>query len=406
MKRWPIVLVALSALSALALLIPGPSHCQITATNGEAAAKAVNAFAIDLHGQLRKPEGNIFFSPYSVSVSLAMAYTGARGKTESQMAKALHLSLGQPKTNEAFRALNEQVLAAGQGKGAELNIANALWAEKSLAFKKEFLESVRSNYLGDLRQVDFMHAPEVARKTINSWVEDQTKNKIKDLLGPGAIATDTKLVITNAIYFKGFWESQFKKNWTKDDPFTLLDGTKITVPMMHQTAAFGYAEKTGLQVLEMGYKGDELAMVVLLPSKDRRFEEFEQSLRVDKLGQWIGNLHKRKVEVYFPKYKMTSEFRLPAVLTKLGMTDAFSMRDADFSGMTRGKDFFIGEVIHKAFVEVNEEGTEATAATGVITYQGAPPRPKPVFRADHPFMFLIWHKPSGCILFMGRVTKP
>ncbi len=361
-----------------------------------------------------------------------MAYTGARGNTESQMAKALHFSFGQAKTNEAFRALNEQVLAARRGKGAELNIANALWAEKSFAFRKEFLDAVRTNFVqggrwfsrvplikqavasiwandqGGLRQVDFRGSPEAARNTINSWVEQQTKNRIKDLLASGTITPETRLVITNAIYFKGFWESQFKKNSTKDDPFTLLDGTKVTVPMMQQTESFGYWKEAGLQVLEMPYKGEELAMVVLLPSKERQFEDFEQSITFDKLGQWIGNLSTRKVDVHFPKYEMTSAFQLPAVLIKLGMIDAFSMTDANFSGMTLGKDFFIGEVIHKAFVEVHEEGTEAAAATAVITYQGAPASPKlvPVFRADHPFVFLIRHKPSGCILFMGRVTKP
>lgn len=430
MKRLQGILVVLLALSALVLFFPGHSLCQTPAPNGQAAAQAVNAFALDLYGELRKQEGNIFFSPYSVSAALAMAYTGAAGKTESQMAKTLHFSLGQAKTNEAFRTLNEQVLAAGHGKGAELNIANALWAEKSFAFKKEFLESVRTNFAqqsgwfsripvinvalgaiwsddqGSLRQVDFRNAPEAARNTINSWVEQQTDNKIKDLFGPGSIAADTKLVITNAIYFKGFWESQFKKNRTKDDPFYLLDGTKVTIPMMMQTASFGYAEETGLQVLEMGYKGGELAMVVLLPSKERRFDDFEQSLTAEKVNQWIGNLKNRLVDVHFPKYEMTSSVQLPALLTKLGMTDAFSLRNADFSGMTGGRDLFIEKGIHKAFVHVYEEGTEAAAATGwSFRYTGAPPRPV-VFRADHPFVFLIRHKPSGCILFLGRVTKP
>lgn len=409
MKRLPIVFMALSALLSLALLLPGLTPCSTTAPEGEAAAKAVNAFAIDLYGQLRKPEGNIFFSPYSVSAALAMAYTGARGNTESQMANALHFSVGQPKTNEAFRALNEQVLAAGRGKGAELNIANALWAEKSFTFKKDFLESVRINYRGDLKQADFMHAPEAARKKINSWVEEQTKDKIKDLFGPGTIAPDTKLVIANAIYFKGLWEFPFDKRRTKEDPFILLDSKEVNVPMMNHSASFGYSEEADLQVLEMPYKAAELAMVVLLPSKERRFEDFEQSLTIEQLDQWIGKLPTQKVQVYFPKYMMTLEFRLPAVLMKLGMTDAFSIKDADFSDMTGDKDLFIQEVIHKAFADVYEEGTEAAAATSVtLRYLGAPPPPKPVpvFRADHPFVFLIRHKPSGCILFMGRMTKP
>jgi serine protease inhibitor len=405
MIRLPTIFVSLLAHLFLISFIAGPASCQETSQSA-VAARAVNAFAVDLYGQLRKTEGNLFFSPYSVSAALAIAYTGAAGNTESQMAKTLHFNLDKPKMNEAFHALSAQVVAAGKGKGAELNIANALWAEKSFAFKKDFLESVRINYQGSIRQADFMHAPEAARKTINSWVEQQTKDKIKDLLGPGTIAADTKLVIANAIYFKGLWESQFKKDRTKDDPFFLLNGTKVTVPMMSQTASFGYTEEAGLQVLEMPYKGKELAMVVLLPSKDRSFEDFERSLTIEKLGQWIGKLRTRTVVVYFPKYKMTLDYKLQSRLAVLGMTDAFSMKDANFSGMTGGKDFFIGQVVHKAFVDVYEEGTEAAAATGVVMKSGMAPRPKTVFRADHPFIFLIRHKPSGCILFLGRVTKP
>jgi serpin B len=409
MKTLLIIFVALLALLTVVLFLPGPAPCQPPASETQVAAKAVNAFAMDLYGQLRNTEGNIFFSPYSISAALAMPYTGAAGNTESQMAKVLHFSVEKPKMNEAFHGLSEQVLAAGGGKGAELNIANALWAEKSFTFKKEFLESVRVNYQGDIKQADFMHGAEAARKTINSWVEQQTKDKIKDLFSPGMITADTKLLIANAIYFKGLWEFPFDKSETKEDPFTLLDGKEVKVPMMNHTGSFGYSELPDLQVLEMWYKGGELAMVVLLPSKQTRFEDFEQSLTLERLDQWIGSLRPRKVEVHFPKYKMTSEFQLPDVLKKLGMVDAFSMQDADFSGMTSDKDlFFIQEVVHKAFVDVYEEGTEAAAATGLTMKTGMAPRPKPVpvFRADHPFVFLIRHKPSGSILFLGRVTKP
>ncbi|MGB6065785.1 MAG: serpin family protein [Desulfomonilaceae bacterium] len=432
MKRSPIIFTALFALLSLTLFCPGPALCSAAESEGDAAAKAVNAFAIDLYGQLRDGSGNIFFSPYSISASLAMAYAGARGETESQMAKALHFSLEKSKINGAFRALNEQVLAAGGRKGLELNIANALWAEKSFSFKKEFLETVRINFLPDhgwfpripfvteavasiwpgdpgcLRQVDFRHAPESARKTINSWVEKQTRNKIKDLMSPDSISSGTRLVITNAIYFKGFWESQFKKKWTKQDKFTLLDGTEIKVPMMEQTKPFGYAEKLELQIVEMPYKGEGLSMVVLLPSKQKNFDEFERSLTSDKLHRWTRMLPMRLVEVHFPKFKMDSAYRLRRTLMKLAMTDPFSVNDADFSGMTGKKNLFIEEALHKAFVDVKEEGTEAAAATAVTaTLKGMPrPKPIPVFRADHPFVFLIWHKPSRCILFMGRVVKP
>jgi serpin B len=371
----------------------------------EAASGSVNAFAIDLYKQIRKPAENLIFSPYSISMCLAMAYAGARGETESQMAKALHFSMGQAKITKALGGVNEQVRTAGEGKNAEINIANALWAEQSFPLLKEFVESVRVNFQGELRSVDFQHQPEPVRNTINKWVEEQTKDKIKDLLAPGTFTEDTRLVLTNAIYFKGLWEWQFKKELTKEASFFLLDGKEIKVPTMGQTEFFGYAEESDLQVLEMPYKDKELSMIVLLPSKQKRLEDLEQALTVDKLGQWIGKLRTQRVEVYLPRFKMTSEFELATALAGLGMRDAFSSADADFSGITGAKDLYIEKAIHKAFVEVNEEGTEAAAATAIEVTKGVAPW-LPMFVADHPFLFLIRHKPSGTILFLGRVTNP
>ena len=400
----------LLAVLALALLISGPLPSWGATSDHEAAAKAVNAFAIDLYKQIRKPEGNLFFSPYSVSMCLAMAYTGPHEETASQMANALHFDSDQASLNKSFRSLNAQILAAGQGKAAELNVANALWAAKSFVFQEEFLEFVRLNYGGGLRQLDFLNHPDPARKTINDWVEEQTKDKIKDLVPPGAVSSDTRLVLTNAIYFKGFWEARFKKEVTRDAPFLLLDGTDVQVLLMHNWASFGYAEETGLQVLEMPYKDGELAMVVLLPSKEKRLEDFEQSMTLDKLAEWIGNLRMQTVEVYLPRFKLTSAIQLRTALARLGMPGTVSLRDVDFSGMTGKKDLFIDEGFHKAFLEVNEERTEAAAATGFsfqMTGEAPLVRPRiPTFRADHPFLFLIRHKPSNCILFFGRVTDP
>jgi serpin B len=391
--------------SLMTLLMPGSVYCGDARPEGEAAAKSMNAFALDLYGQIRKPDGNLVFSPYSVSMALAMAYAGARGNTEAQIAKAMHLNLPQQKTPEAFAAVNAQILAAGKEKAVEINVANALWAEKSYPFLKEYLDTVRANYQGEVRNMDFMHEPEPSRNTINKWVEEQTKGKITGLLGPGTIAPDTRLVLTNAIYFNGEWQSPFQNEATKEDSFYLLDGAKIKVPLMRQTTFFGYTEEAGLQMLEMSYNGGGLSMVVLLPSKEKRFEDFEQSITPEKLNQWILNLKTQKVLVFLPRFKMTSEFQLREPLTRLGMTDGFSQANADFSGMTGNKDLFISEGIHKAFVETNEEGTEAAAATGMILKSGMPP-PVPIFLADHPFLFLIRHKPSNCILFLGRVINP
>lgn len=423
MSRTRIVLVL-----CLALFAPGSAPCADSASEGKAAAAAANAFAIDLYKAIRKPDGNLIFSPYSVSTALAMAYAGARGKTSSQMAKALHLKGEQSKVPEQYRTLNERILSAAKGGTVQINIANALWAEKSCQFKKEFLDSVRISFAPPswflrlpvvkqvahavwddnksiVHQVDFLHAPDTARKSINNWVEGQTRDKIKDLLAPGTVTSDTRLVLSNAIYFKGLWEDQFEKRLTRPRAFHCLDGKEVIVPMMVQRKSFGYAEVPGLQVLEMPYKGRDLSMAVLLPAKEKPFEEFEQSLTSDNLDNWLGRLEKQLVEVYFPRYKVTSEFGLETPLTELGMTDAFLPKIADFSGMTGNKELFIGFGIHKAFVEVNEEGTEAAAATGVGMITGEP-RPSPVFRADHPFVFFIRHKPTNCILFLGRVTNP
>jgi len=395
---------------AFALCFPGPDPCSGAGPDAAAGAKAVNAFGIDLYGQIRKPEGNLVFSPYSVSMTLTLAYVGARGKTESQMAKALRFNFGQPRVKEAFSTLSEQVLSAGKEKTAEINIANALWAEKTYTLLKEFLESARIGPDSVVRQLDFRHSPDAGRNTINGWVAGQTKGRIKDLIASGMISADTRLVLTNAIYFKGAWDFPFKKTLTKPEPFTLLDGSKVNVPTMSLVKSFGYAEAPELQVLEMPYKGRELSMIVLLPDKNKRLEEFEKSLTVDKIDQWIGNLHIQTAKVYLPRFKMTSDFQLGKALARLGMSDAFSASAADFSGMTGHKDLFIGECIHKAFVEANEEGTEAAAATAVVMPTGMaptePPPRIPIFRADHPFLFLIRHKPSGSILFIGRVTKP
>jgi serpin B len=426
MERLPTISKLILPVVILGLMIPGHTLCAAPALESEAAAKAMNAFGVDLYGQIRKPDNNLIFSPYSISMCLAMAYAGARGNTESQIAKALHLTLPQPKVSAAFSAINARVLAAGSSKGIEINVANALWAEKSYPFLKEYLDSTEAyrkhngwfseipvigrflwtNSNENLRQLDFRNSSEASRNTINNWVEKQTRNKIKGLFGPGSITPDTRLVLSNAIYFKGKWASEFEKGRTQQDPFMLLDGKEIKVPMMSQTHEFEYGEEPDLQVLELPYKSGELSMIVLLPSKQTRLEDFERTLTAVRLDQWIGKLKKRKVAVFLPRFEMTSDLPLRTVLTRLGVTDPFYSNKADFSGMSGNKDLFISEGFHKAFVRTDEEGTEAAAGTGwIVCYMGVPERPVE-FRADHPFVFLIRHRPSNCILFMGRVTKP
>jgi serpin B len=259
---------------------------------------------------------------------------------------------------------------------------------------------------GKLQELDFVKAAEKARQTINTWVERQTNDKIKDLIGEGVLSPLTRLVLTNAIYFKGNWASQFDEEATRDEPFTLQDGSKVQVPIMHQRATFGYAETDTLQLLEMPYVGDELSMVVLLPKKIDGMDGLEAELSCEPFWQWAEQARRREVIVALPRFKMTRKVNLERVLASMGMPEAFT-RNADFSGMTGGRDLFISAVVHQAYVDVNEEGTEAAAATGVVMrLTSVGPDRTPVFRADHPFVFLIRDRESGTILFLGRVVNP
>jgi len=384
-------------------------------------AEGNNRFALQLYQKLQDDKSNLFFSPYSISTALAMTYAGARGGTQEQMAQVLHfptsketlekLSADQkPMTQEQFAQVFGKTIkdlnVRGGGDKYELRVANALWGQKDYKFLQVFVGSVEKQYGGTLRNVDFVAAAEQARQTINAWVAKQTNDKIKDLISPGVLDAMTRLVLTNAIYFKGNWASQFKKNQTQDQPFTLLDGTKVQVPMMNQQTRFGYAETDALQVLEMPYKGDELSMLILLPKKMDGIKALELGLTGESFSKWVGALRRRQVIVSVPKFKMTSRFSLAQVLQSMGMTDAFSDK-ADFSGMTGNRDLFISAVIHQAYVDVNEEGTEAAAATGVtMRLTSVGPDMTPVFRADHPFLFLIRDKTAGSILFLGRVMNP
>ena len=374
--------------------------------NQQTAVAGNNKFALELYGKLENQQGNLFLSPYSISTALAMTSAGARGQTEKQMAEALCFApMKSEQFHKTFGEIIRQLNSAGEKGGYELVVANALWGQKDYKFLPEFLTLVRENYGGDLQQVDFAAQTEAARKTINAWVESKTKDKIKELIKPGTLDSMTRLVLTNAIYFKGKWASPFKPERTEDSPFVLPDGQKVNVLMMNQTGKFGYMETNDIQVLEMPYVNTDLSMVILLPKKLDGIKELEKELVSDNLAGWLAKIHKREVQVFFPRFKMTSEFSLAKTLSSMGMPDAFSGK-ADFSGMTGNKDLFISAVVHKAYVDVNEEGTEAAAATGVAMKLTSVGKPPAVFRADHPFIFLIRDNKTGSILFMGRTANP
>jgi len=388
----------------------------------EYIVKGNNKFAFDLYTELRGQEGNLFFSPYSISTALGMTYCGARGQTETQMAGVLNFPIfakgreelsissklipDRQKFASAFGGIVKDLNSRGEKGGYELRAANALWGQKGYAFLEEFLELTESYFDGRLNEVDFIRATESARQTINNWVEKKTNNKITDIIQKGMLDSMTRLVLTNAIYFKGNWARQFKKDKTEDAPFTLADGKKVDAEMMNQTSEFGYMETASFQGLELPYVDNELSMIILLPKKIDGLDELEKTLTVENLSKWLSKLFKREVIVSVPKFKMTSQFSLASVLRSMGMTDAFSS-NANFSGINGKRDLFISAVIHKAYVDVNEEGTEAAAATGVtIRLTSIGPSRTPVFKADHPFMFLIRDNHSGSILFIGRVMNP
>jgi serpin B len=372
-----------------------------------AVVEGNNTFAVGLYSQLRKQDGNLFFSPESISTAFAMAYAGARGATASEMANTLHFTVPPERLHPAMGQLLENLNAAHQGY--QLHVADALWAEKDYTFLEDFLKLTASDYGAGFNRVDFKGAPESVRSTINQWVEQKTENKIKDLLPSGAVSSATRLVLTNAIYFKGDWQTQFDKASTKEEDFHLSQAQTTKAPLMHLQGRFNYFGGGTFQVLDIPYKSRELSMIVFLPDDANGLSLLEQSFTAANVQKWLSQLQPlAKVILTLPKFKMTQQFELGGALSAMGMSQAFDRNAADFSGMTGKRDLWISAAIHKAFIDVNEEGTEAAAATGIVMRSMAMVREQPpiIFRADHPFLFLIRDNRSGGILFMGRVTDP
>ena len=364
-----------------------------------------NEFAFDMYKKISESNQNknIFFSPHSISKALGMTYVGARGNTEKQMAKVLHFSIPQNELHGAFASLSQTLLDSGP-RVYQLSIANALWGQREYPFTADFLALVEKNYQGAFHTADFISDKEGSRQTINQWTEQNTAGKIKNLLQPDDIDELTRLVLTNAIYFKGDWAAKFKPEQTRTEKFQVQPNIMVDVPMMHQTGQFGYAVTNQGQVLELPYAGKELSMLIFLP-KDSG-PDIGAELSADALNHWLANLDERPVSVTLPKFKFEARYGLSSMLAKMGMPDAFILPGADFSGITGEKRLYITGVIHQAFIEVNEEGSEAAGATAVImgTKSVAPKTPE--FKADRPFTFLIRHKPTGAILFMGRIANP
>ena len=365
-----------------------------------------NAFATGLYSRLRSQPGNLFFSPESISTAFAMAWAGARGQTAAEMARVFHYTLPPDHLHPAMGALLAAMNAPHDG--FELHVADALWAQRDESFLESYLKLVQSAYGAGFRQVNFTSSPEAARATINQWIEKQTKDRIKDLLPPGTVTSMTRLVLTNAIYFKGSWVDPFDKAATRNDPFHVSSSQSVQAPFMHRTGNYAYYDGGTFQALDLPYKGNELSMVVLLPKKTDGLSALEDSFTAETLASWLPKLQSgNRVILALPRFTMTQRFELSGILGAMGMPQAFSNR-ADFSGMTGRPGLTISAAVHKAFVDVNETGTEAAAATGTVM-MGMARRVEPppiVFQADHPFLFMIRDTKSGSILFLGRVVDP
>ena len=379
-----------------------------------------SAFAFDLYRSLGAEDGNLFYSPYSISLALAMTYAGAGGETERQMADTVHFLLPQDRLHPAFNALDIELASRGGGtvgkgdEGFTLNIANAVWGQKDYEFLAPFLDVLAENYGAGVRPVDFkdMDAREESRLTINDWVADQTEDRIKDLIPKNAIKEITVLVLTNAIYFKAAWNYPFKTSMGVR-PFHLLDGSEVDVPMMRQTERLGYVKGDGYQLLDLPYDGLEISMTILLPDAGT-FRGFEQAMDAALFSRTLESIERDYIELTMPKFEFESEFSLSDPLKAMGMPNAFDRSASEFSGMD-GRSCLAGDlpclvisnVVHKAFVSVDEEGTEAAAATGVITEKVVSGRPDPIrIMVDRPFIFLIRDRATDAILFVGRVENP
>lgn len=367
-----------------------------------AVVEAGTRFAFDLYGELAAERGNLFFSPYSVSAALSMTYAGAGGVTAEEIARVLHIEGDSGRWHEAVGSFQAEL--GRSGDGYTLSIANRLWGQRDYEFSRSFLDVTREHYGAELSQLDFS-APEQARATINDWVAGQTQQKIQELLAQGTIEDSTRLVLTNAVYFKGTWLAQFDPERTTDAPFYPEPERPVTVSMMHHKGRFAYGELDDLKVLEIPYSGNEITMVLLLPREADGLVALEQKLTHESFNDWIGSLHELEVQVALPRFTVSASLDLGSLLPRMGMASAFDPRLADFSGMTGRRDLFISAAVHEAYVEVNEEGTEAAAATGIVMGLTSA-RPGPSFIADHPFLFLIRDRATDAVLFLGRLQDP
>jgi len=369
-------------------------------------AGSLNGFAAACYQRLARADGNLIFSPYSLSTALSMTLAGARGGTAREIAAVLRGAYPDPAYHDSVAALVAEVQKSGNAGGDQLHNASALWVDRGFRIQSEFQRVMEKIYHAPLTPLDFSGNAESAREQINAWTGRQTRERIRELFAPGTLDSYTRLVLSTAIYFHGKWQIPFKKSDTQPAPFRIAAGGTRKAPFMNQTGRFLYAEPASLQILEMRYSGGALAFDVLLPRAQDGLPGVEKALASGNLDAWLSELRNQEVEVSLPRFRAESAFSLKQALSEMGMPSAFSSA-ADFSGIDDRRDLMLSQVRHKAFVDVNEEGTEAAAATGVAArLVSMQVQPRRVFRADHPFVFLIRDTRTGAILFAGRLANP
>lgn len=372
-----------------------------------------NGFALDLYGKLAAnagPTANILYSPHSVAGILGLAYCGAKGETAEQMAKTLHLNLGPQHLPSAYASL-QQALARKPAAGIlekdrsnyQLLAVHALWGQKGLGFRPEYVKQAQTGFAAEVREVDFQADANKVRESINQWASEQTQGKFPELLRPGSVTSGTEVLLTSAIYLQAAWARPFNRKSTEDAPFFVTPDKQVKVPLMRQMGIFPYCRTKTLQVLELPYQGGDLSMVVFLPDRKTSLGAFEKMLDPPNVAEWLGQLKKQEIQVYLPRFRIAFDHDLRESLTTLGMPLAFSP-EGDFSGMTGKKNFHLSAVLYRAYIAVNEEGTEAMAATAGIGKSGIDD--PVIFRADRPFLFLLRDTRTNAILFLGRLVNP
>lgn len=405
------MLKSLAIILLTVLLFAGCKESKQALPSGEGmavdAASSVNEFALELYKELASEEGNLFFSPASISTALTMTWAGTGDQTASETAGVLHLDSDRDQVMADFSQLLKGF--ASSDSTFTLNVANRLWGQKSFSFKPAYISQIENYFGGGFEPMDFANHSNRERQTINQWVADRTENRIQNLLPNGSINGDTRLILTNTVYFLGDWVFPFKTRHTKEENFHTSSGATIKTPTMKLTKnLFHYSDKN-LAILALPYKGDDLQFIIILPHDKLGLSKVESSLSLIELQKKMDLLSSREVSVHLPKMDLSQSFKLNNVLQQLGMEKAFAPKTADFSAMTDTDGLFISSVVHKSFLKVDEKGTEAAAATSVniaVTSMPSQSNPPIHFNADHPFLFMIRQKTTGAILFMGRLENP